>query len=63
MTTKPENPAMTPHDHTGCIAHVIAHAEKVAAEDGVRFTPVRRRALEILLESHAALGAYDLLKR
>lgn len=54
---------MTPHDHSGCVAHVIAHAEKVAAEEGVRFTPVRRRTLEILLESHVAYGAYELLKR
>ena len=30
---------------------------------GVRLTPVRRRVLEILLEEHRALGAYDVLQR
>jgi Fur family zinc uptake transcriptional regulator len=37
-------------------------AETCAAR-GLRLTPVRRRALEVLLESHRAVGAYDLLKR
>lgn len=30
---------------------------------GARLTPVRRRALEILLEAHRALGAYEVLER
>lgn len=30
---------------------------------GVRLTPVRRRVLEILLEEHKAMGAYDVLTR
>ncbi len=38
-------------------------AEEICAQRGVRLTPVRRRALEILLESHKALGAYELLAR
>lgn len=54
---------MESHDHAGCIAHAIEHAEKVAAQNGLRFTPVRRRTLEILLESHSAYRAYDLLRR
>ncbi|KAF0174317.1 MAG: Fur family transcriptional regulator zinc uptake regulator [Rhodobacteraceae bacterium] len=33
------------------------------AEKGLRLTPVRRRVLEILLEAHRALGAYDVLTR
>ncbi|MDO5630940.1 MAG: Fur family transcriptional regulator [Paracoccus sp. (in: a-proteobacteria)] len=34
------------------------------AEDaGARMTPVRRRTLEILLESHRAMGAYEVLDR
>nr|WP_265500645.1 Fur family transcriptional regulator [Paracoccus beibuensis] len=33
------------------------------AEQGARLTPVRRRTLEILLESHRALGAYEVLDR
>ncbi len=34
-----------------------AHCEK----EGLKFTPVRQRTLEILLREHRALGAYDLL--
>ncbi|MGB0851859.1 MAG: transcriptional repressor [Pikeienuella sp.] len=51
------------HDHGACIARVLDEVVAVSAEGTARFTPVRRRALEILLESHTALGAYDLLKR
>lgn len=54
-------PAMRAHDHGACVSRVLDEAERAAA--GARFTPVRRRVLEILLESHAALGAYDILKR
>ncbi len=32
-------------------------------ERGLRLTPVRKRVLQILLESHQALGAYDVLNR
>jgi len=35
----------------------------VRSRGGLRLTPVRRRALEILLENHRAMGAYDVLKR
>jgi Fur family zinc uptake transcriptional regulator len=33
------------------------------AEGRLQLTPVRRRVLEILLEAHAAQGAYDVLER
>jgi hypothetical protein len=35
----------------------------LAVARGVRLTPVRRRVLEILLEEHKAMGAYDVLTR
>ncbi len=41
----------------------MALAEAQVAACGQRLTPVRRRTLEILLESHHALGAYDVLER
>ena len=56
-------PAMRAHDHDACISRVLDEAEAAADRSGARFTPVRRRVLEILLESHVALGAYDILKR
>lgn len=37
-------------------------AEALCAERSVRLTPVRRRALEILLEAHTAMGAYEVLE-
>lgn len=55
--------AFVAHDHDNCAADVLARAEATAAEQGARFTPVRKRALEILLEEHKALGAYDVLQR
>ncbi len=55
--------AFVEHDHAGCAADVMARAEALAARAGLRMTPVRRRVLEILLEAHHALGAYDVLDR
>jgi Fur family zinc uptake transcriptional regulator len=51
------------HDHAHCVASTMAAADEVCARRGVQFTPVRRRVLEILLESHGAMGAYDVLSR
>ena len=57
------SPAMRAHDHGRCVARVLDEAQAATSASGARFTPVRRRVLEILLESHVALGAYDILKR
>ena len=51
------------HDHGLCRSEAIAVAEATCAARGAQLTPVRRQALEILLESHRALGAYDVLAR
>ncbi|SEM70358.1 Fur family transcriptional regulator, zinc uptake regulator [Loktanella fryxellensis] len=51
------------HDHAHCVSDALRSAEAVCATADLRLTPVRRRTLEILLESHAALGAYDVLAR
>lgn len=51
------------HDHHGCRTQTLASVEAVCAERGLRLTPVRRRVLEILLEEHRAVGAYDVLRR
>lgn len=51
------------HDHDGCIARAITAVEAICADRGLRLTAPRRRVLEILLEEHRALGAYDLLER
>jgi Fur family zinc uptake transcriptional regulator len=51
------------HDHRTCISNAIAAAETRCATDGLRFTPVRRKVFEILLQEHRALGAYTILDR
>ncbi|MEI4472499.1 transcriptional repressor [Frigidibacter sp. MR17.24] len=55
--------AFEDHDHHHCAGDVLERAEALAAERGARLTPVRRRALEILLEAHRAMGAYEMLDR
>lgn len=49
------------HDHASCVRGALSRAEAHCADHNLRLTPVRRRALEILLAEHRALGAYDLL--
>lgn len=56
-------PAFACHDHATCRDTALAQAEALAAAKGLRLTPVRRRTLEILLEGHRALGAYEVLDR
>ena len=51
------------HDHARCASDAIAHAEAICAARKERLTPIRRRVLEALLESHAPLGAYELIDR
>ncbi len=51
------------HDHHACVKGGMAVAEARCAKEGLRFTPVRRKTLEILLQEHRALGAYEVLDR
>ena len=50
------------HDHAGCVASAIATAEQLCAEQGLRFTAIRRRVLELVWDSHKPIGAYDILE-
>ncbi|TFL18940.1 Fur family transcriptional regulator [Jannaschia formosa] len=51
-----------PHDHSACIRDAVAAADALCMHAGLRLTPVRRRVLEILLERHRAMGAYEILE-
>lgn len=51
------------HNHKACIQQSMDQVETFCAKNNLRLTPVRRRVLEILLESHRAHGAYDVLER
>lgn len=55
--------AFQAHDHNHCCGDLLKQADDIAAARGARLTPVRRRVLEILLEQHRALGAYEVLDR
>ena len=39
----------------------MAAAERLCSERGLRFTPLRRRVLELVWSSHKPVGAYALL--
>ena len=51
----------TTHDHANCISDGVAIADNRCTALGLQLTPVRRRVLEILLQQHRALGAYEIL--
>jgi Fur family zinc uptake transcriptional regulator len=51
------------HDHARCTADALKHAEVLCAERAQRLTPIRRQVLEVLLESHKPLGAYEIMDR
>ena len=49
------------HDHASCIADALQRAEAHCAVAGAKLTPIRRRVLELIWQSHRPVGAYDLL--
>lgn len=49
------------HDHARCARAAITRAETHCATRGQRLTPIRRQVLEVLLESHNPLGAYEII--
>ena len=55
------NIGFSDHNHHNCIVDGMAAVEAQCSESGLKFTPIRRRVLEILLEEHRALGAYEIL--
>ena len=50
-----------PHNHEQCRNKAVQTADKLCAERGVQLTPIRRKALELIWQSHRAIKAYDLL--
>jgi len=55
--------AFTPHDHRRCKRKAMQSVVSLCKARKLRLTPVREQTLEILLESHNALGAYDVLEK
>lgn len=50
------------HDHAACVADALAYAETLCKGIDARFTPLRRRVLELVWASHKPVGAYQLLE-
>lgn len=61
MTALIHNHPHHAHDHQGCIDTALAEAERLCETRGVRFTPLRRKVLELIWSNHESVKAYDLL--
>jgi len=55
--------AFTQHDHRRCKRTAMRAVVSLCEARKLRLTPVRERTLTILLESHTALGAYNVLEK
>ena len=55
--------AFDDHDHQVCTTKGIKIAENHCIKHKLKFTPIRRKVLEILLEEHRAIGAYAILEK
>lgn len=51
------------HDHQCCVTSILQDAEQVCGDRRVRFTAQRRHVLEVIAQSHSAIGAYEIIDR
>ncbi len=51
------------HDHSHCTRELLERAERVCLGAGARLTPLRRKVLRSVADSHRASGAYDIIER
>src|SRR5262245_41668454 len=51
------------HDHDRCSSDAMAVAEMLCVQRGQRLTPIRRKVLAALLDTHKPLGAYGIIER
>ncbi len=51
------------HDHDACVRNALRGAERLCAAHGLRLTPIRRRVLELIWQSHRPSGAYEILEQ
>lgn len=64
MASQPVDPfPPAGHDHARCVREALDRAAAICAERGTRLTELRRRVLELVLDRHAPIGAYDILER
>lgn len=63
---KPHHPEAFPrhrHDHKACVSDAVDAAADLCMRIGERFTPLRRRVLELVWSSHQPIGAYAILDK
>ena len=51
------------HNHAKCTAELLSRAERTCERRGSRLTGQRRDVLNCVAQSHAAVGAYDIIER
>ena len=61
MATVLKSFASPAHDHGRCIKTALVKAERACTTSGKRLTPLRRRVLELIWNSHLPVKAYELL--
>jgi Fur family zinc uptake transcriptional regulator len=61
MMDKSASRAIAPHDHAHCQSEALSRAESLCEERGARLTPLRRKVLELIWNSHQPVGAYAIL--
>ena len=49
------------HRHSKCVKDALKRAENACSKHGSRLTPIRKRVLELIWQSHKPIKAYDLL--
>lgn len=64
MTSEPGDPfPQAGHDHGRCVSEALDRAASLCARRGKRLTELRRKVLELVLDRHQPVGAYDVLER
>ena len=53
--------AFESHDHQHCQNQLLATARTLCKQRQIRLTPRREQVLQILLQSHQPMGAYEIL--
>jgi Fur family zinc uptake transcriptional regulator len=51
------------HNHARCTADALRKAEAICGQRKTRLTDIRRQVLELVWQSHAPIGAYDILSQ
>lgn len=50
------------HNHSQCVAEAMHRATALCTQQSLRFTPIRKKVLELIWAEHAPVSAYALLE-